>query len=119
MSQFVVRLKLPYPPSANSLWKYSGRSGVYRSPRYMQWLTAAGWEIKAQKPGHIRGNYFLRVDVERKDRRRRDIDNLIKSVSDALVQNGVVTDDSLAERITIGWSDKVSGCRVTVRELAA
>lgn len=114
----VVRLDLPFPPSTNALWK-KGRAGMYRAPRYMTWINAAGVELKRQKPRAIVGNYAIRIDLERKDKRRRDADNFIKGLSDLLVSHGVVSDDSLAEIVTVRWNTKVSGCRVTLRELAA
>ncbi len=112
-----IRIDLPFPTSTNKLWK-RGRTGMYRSPEYMTWINAAGWQLATQKPGCITGNYVIRIDLERRGRKRIDAGNFEKSVSDLLVKHGVITDDSYAERITIGWSDRVSGCRVTLREVA-
>jgi Holliday junction resolvase RusA-like endonuclease len=114
----VVRLNLPFPPSVNALWR-KGRTGMYRSPSYMTWLNSAGYMLNAQHPGCIDGNYAIRIDLERKDNKRRDCDNFIKACSDLLITHGVITDDSLAEMVTVRWSPRVTGCRVSVRAVAA
>lgn len=112
----VVQLDLPYPVSTNALWMRSSTTGqVIRSPRYAKWFQAAGNELAIQRPGCIRGKYSLEVLIERKSG-RRDIDNAIKSVSDLLVANQVVEDDSLAQRITLEWSDTIKGAWVTIRK---
>jgi Holliday junction resolvase RusA-like endonuclease len=113
-----VRLALPFPPSTNALWK-KGRTGMYRSPSYKTWLNGAGWKLNEQHPGCVRGDYAIRITLERKDRKRRDADNFVKAVSDLLVTHGVIEDDSFAEMVTIRWSPKVSGCRVVVRSVAS
>lgn len=108
-----VTLSLPFPPSVNNLWR-RGRTGMYRSPSYMTWLNAAGTMLNAQKPGKIAGHYVIAIELERKDNRRRDCDNLVKAVSDLLEQHGVIENDSLADSLTVAWSPRVSGCRVVL-----
>lgn len=108
-----VRLDLPFPPSINALWR-RGRTGMYRSPTYMTWINAAGTALSLQKPGRIDGNYIIALELERKDNRRRDCDNLIKAVSDLLELHGVIEDDCLCEGLTVAWSPRVSGCRVVL-----
>jgi len=112
----LVQLDLPYPVSTNALWMRSSTTGhIIRSPRYAKWFQAAGNELAIQRPGCIRGTYSLEVLIERKSG-RRDIDNAIKSLSDLLVANQVVEDDSLAQRITLEWSDTIKGAWVTIRK---
>ncbi len=107
-----VKLDLPYPPSVNSLYT-RGPRGVYRRPRYVSWLNEAGKHINAQRPGRVSGPYSLLVAVQKKSG-RRDIDNLVKAVSDVLVENGVIYDDQHAESVTALWADNVAGCRVVI-----
>jgi len=113
-----ITLDLPFPPSMNSLWR-KGRTGMYRSPRYMEWINAAGWELKRQKPGKIIGDYAIVVSLERKDNRRRDCDNFIKAISDLLVLHGVIEDDSMAQSVTAMWVSDVTGCRVHLASVAS
>jgi Holliday junction resolvase RusA-like endonuclease len=116
-----VTITLPFPPSMNRLWK-RGTTGMYRSPRYMSWIRAAGQELELQRPGCIAGNYIIVIQLERKDNRNRDADNFLKACSDLLQQHGVIENDALAESVTAMWVPGIKGCRVTltaVRKVAA
>lgn len=109
----VVALYLPYPTSVNRLWRKTA-TGVYRSPEYGTWFRAAGNELNAQNPGKVSGPYELRIVLGRPDRRRRDLDNTVKAISDLLVTHGVIGDDSEAIKITLEWSDAITGAHVFV-----
>lgn len=107
------------PPSANGLRKSFVRNGKIMSAKtdvYAAWRDAALWEIKAQRAGRIEGPYSLSIAVQRhwRSKRARDIDNIIKPVSDALVKAGIVSDDSLAESVSAKWSDDLGGPAVVV-----
>lgn len=109
-----VILSMPYPPSANRLWRaVAGRN--IKSAEYRSWMDRAGWEVRSQRPRGIVGRYVLTVTASAPDRRARDIDNLAKPISDCLVQCGVIGDDSSAKRIVLEWSDAiVKGGAITV-----
>lgn len=110
----IVQIELPYPVSTNALWMRSGTTGqIIKSPRYATWFRAAGNELEMQRPGCVKGRYSLEVLVQEKSG-RRDIDNLIKGLSDLLVAHQVIEDDSLARRVTIEWSDTAKGAWVTI-----
>ena len=87
-----------------------------KSTRYAAWLTEAGWTIKAQKPGRIEGKYAADIIVSRPDKRRRDLDGLLKPLLDCLVSNGVTDDDHLAQDIRIRWVEYGEGVRVTLSQ---
>ena len=56
------------------------------------WQEAASWELKkyaAAYPGKVKVYYTFFV----KDNRRRDLDNMIATVNDALVKAGIIEDD--------------------------
>lgn len=116
----LVRLQITdMPPSANSLRKSFVRNGRVVSAKtdaYSSWREAAIWEIASQRAGRIEGPYVLSIAAQRnwRSKRARDIDNVIKPVSDALVKAGIVKDDSLAERVTAQWADDLGGPAVVV-----
>lgn len=58
---------------------------------------------------------------EGKDRRPRDISNLIKAPEDLLVKHGIIEkdDNSIVRSISAKWSDEVEGVRVTVASIFA
>jgi crossover junction endodeoxyribonuclease RusA len=107
-----IRLTLPLPPSVNRLWR-TGRGRLYRSAEYAAWRNEAIWSIKLQARGaSIAGPYSIAVEFQRPDRRRRDLDNLLKALSDALVDAGVLEDDSDAQEIRLCWRGTGRSCEV-------
>lgn len=110
----MVRIELPYPPSLNNLFA-NGKKGRYRVPEYNAWFALASAKVKdSHRAGY--GPYSVHIAVRRPDKRRRDLGNLEKAVSDLLVAHGVVKDDCLAERITLQWaSDLPAECVVLVQ----
>lgn len=92
------------PPSTNALWRVASGGRGYKSARYATWSASAQLELMAQRLPAVAGPYALHVRFARPDRRARDLDNLIKPVSDLLVTMRVIESDHLAQRITAEWS---------------
>jgi crossover junction endodeoxyribonuclease RusA len=110
----MIWLDLPFPPSANSIWRnVKGRTLL--SARYRAWIEAAASMISIyRKAATVAGPYTLQIQAGRPDKRKRDIDNLIKPVSDALVNGGIVEGDHLCQEVTACWLPGVTGVRVLV-----
>ena len=113
-----ITLRLPYPTSVNRIWR-SGKGKVFRSTEYQAWIAEAQgcWLQQKSKQEHktIKGEYCLSIKAARPDKRRRDIGNLEKVVSDLLESMGVIEDDCLANRITMEWTTEITdGILVTV-----
>lgn len=108
-----IQIHIPYPPSANRLW-IRAKKGMRKSDEYTRWLTEAGWRIKEQRPGRIEGPYKLSIQAVRPDKRRRDLDNLLKPVSDVLQSVGVIADDCDCELITARWVTVGHGIHVLI-----
>lgn len=53
----------------------------------------------------IAGAYHLEIIANPPDRRRRDLGNLEKPISDFLTTVGIVEDDSLAQSILMKWAN--------------
>ena len=109
----MVELVLPYPPSANKLWTRT-RKGMRRTDSYNRWLHCAGWAVRTQRPKKISGLYKLTIQAVRPDKRRRDIDNLIKPISDLLQTLGIVKDDCDCEMVSARWVTAGEGVSVLV-----
>jgi crossover junction endodeoxyribonuclease RusA len=111
----MIELSLPFPPTTNNLYA-NGKKGRYRTPTYDAWLKEAGWALNIQRPGSIEGQYRLTITAQRPDRRARDVDNLIKPLSDLLKKHGVIEDDSKALSVSAEWagSEPVKGAQVLV-----
>ena len=88
-----IIIDLPIGPSVNEL--YPDRGGRRcKSRKYRAWLTAAGWELKLQKPVKVEGPYRLLVKLP--PAMRGDCSNRIKAVEDLLVSHGITPDDRYA-----------------------
>ncbi len=121
----IIRIVLTdMPPSANAMRAHFVDGGKVRSVKsqpYAAWKKAAAWEIASGRPGRVDGPYRLSIAAQRdwRSKRARDIDNLIKPVSNALVAAGVVSDDSMAESVSAKWADNLGGPAVVVLICAA
>lgn len=102
------------PPSANAMrssFIKGGKVVSVKSKPYAAWKAAAAWEIASADKGKVTGPYRLYIAAQRdwRSKRARDIDNIIKPVSDALVASGLIKDDSLAEEVSAKWADNLDG----------
>lgn len=99
--------------------KQRGFSKNSKSRRFNSWRNfgveadATHGETQCELP--ICDEVEVIIMVERIDRRKRDIDNLVKCCLDALVRNKIITDDCKVQRLTIEWGP-VKGARVKVRD---
>lgn len=95
-------LSLPYPPSANSLWRaWKGRN--IKSAAYRKWLAECASDLATQPVEPIPGPYRMTIIVNRPDRRRRDLSNTIKPLEDALQAAGLIRDDADCQRLLVLW----------------
>jgi crossover junction endodeoxyribonuclease RusA len=94
--------------------------GRIKTKKYRDWLTAMGGHLIDQKVLPITGPFAVLVGVTRPDRRKRDLDNMIKPILDLLTIHGLIDDDSLAQYITLEWTrgDASAGVRVTLTALS-
>ena len=112
----ITVITLPTPPSTNGL--FSGTTRRHRSPKYDEWITEAGWELKRQRPTPVPGAVCLHLEVKEPTVRRRDLSNYFKSVEDLLVTHGVIEGDDqrFVRRIIMEWAD-IDGARITIKRL--
>ncbi len=110
----MIEVRLPFPVSSNDVWSRT-KTGIRKSDEYKAWLTEAGYALNRQKPQKIAGKYELSIIASRPDKRRRDIDNIIGSVSDLLQKHGVIENDYLCEFVAATWATDGEGVRVFVR----
>ncbi|WP_339057369.1 RusA family crossover junction endodeoxyribonuclease [Candidatus Regiella endosymbiont of Tuberolachnus salignus] len=116
------RLVLPYPPTLNSYWRHD-RGKNYISKKGRQYRTEVMALIARESLAlRLTSKLCVKVWVHVPDRRKRDLDNLLKAPLDALVQAGMIADDSLIDDLHIIRAEPVKGgkleIRITEREVA-
>jgi crossover junction endodeoxyribonuclease RusA len=111
----MIELTLPWPPTINTYWRnVNGKTLL--SAKGREYRKAVADQVLIQRAAkHV--DYAVRVEIQafRPDRRRRDLDNLLKAVLDGMVHAGVMEDDALIEDLRIYWADEVGGMvKVTI-----
>src|SRR6056297_3429442 len=116
-----IGLTLPWPPSVNHYWKRNRNGGVRVGVAGVRFrdevMFAALQQLKPLRS--LSGPVSVSIVACQPDRRRRDLDNLLKSTLDALTAAKIYGDDSQIHELDIRWGKRVDGGRldVTVREL--
>jgi crossover junction endodeoxyribonuclease RusA len=108
---------LPFPPSTNHYWRHVGRR-VLISREGRQYRQAVA-ELAAAESWPKFGAQRISVQIEAwmPDKRRRDLDNLLKSLLDSLTHAGVWDDDSQIDGIAIWRAPLIGGMvKVEVRK---
>lgn len=96
-----VLLSLPFPPSANRLWRHwQGRTLLSREGRQYREQVAREW-LAARAQGFGRAKLRVSIVAWMPDARRRDLDNLLKASGDAMMRAGAFADDSQIVRLCI------------------
>jgi crossover junction endodeoxyribonuclease RusA len=102
-------ITLPWPPSVNHYWRnFRGRTVI--STKGRQYRTAVAEQVLVQRGAqHYTAPLKVEIEAWRPDRRKRDLDNLLKAVLDSLAHAGVFEDDSQIVDLRIYWSEHIGG----------
>lgn len=109
---------LPWPPSVNHYWGTRGKVRFIGAAgkAFRQATVVAWYATRAQGFGNAR----LKVAVEAypPDRRKRDLDNVLKAAFDALSHARAYEDDSQIDWLSVERKEvrKESGLLVTIQE---
>ncbi len=109
----IIHLNLPWPPSVNRYWRHptrgrlAGRHLISAQGRAYRETVAI--QVLAQGAVKQVGRLALVADAFPPDARRRDLDNLFKSLLDALQHAGVVEDDNQFDALAIRRQHRVQG----------
>jgi crossover junction endodeoxyribonuclease RusA len=107
-------LCLPYPPSVNHVWRMvHGRMLISREGRRFREHVQA--ILAARREPRLDGRLALVADVAPPDRRRRDIDNVQKTLLDALEKGGAYRDDCQIDLLVARRRPPVEGGACHVR----
>jgi len=105
----MFQIELPWPPSINHYWRHT-RTGHY--------ISRAGKAFREKViytclkvPGKFseKDRLYITIDAYPPDRRKRDLDNVLKSLLDSLQHAGVYKDDSQIDRLSISRKMPLEG----------
>jgi Holliday junction resolvase RusA-like endonuclease len=106
-------LFLPYPPSVNKYWRHVGfRTLISREGRRFRKHVIAILASIGCKP--IQGPLIAEVEVYPPDNRRRDLDNVLKALFDALGHGKAYYDDFQIVELHVKKCEIVPGGKVRV-----
>ena len=108
-----MRLELPFPPSINHYYRiWRGHAVISSEGRAYREKVCAILAGRGVRP--ISGSLQMRIEVFPPDNRRRDLDNLQKSLWDSLQHGGAYHDDSQVIRYEVEKFEVVSDGKVVV-----
>ena len=115
----VATLILPLPPSINSYFAtFQGRRIISKAGRDFKKFTA-DYCLVSRVPKFGSSRLSMCLSIHPRDRRINDLSNRIKSLEDALVQAGVMDDDSQIDFLQVkrGEIRKGGECVVMIKEI--
>ncbi len=102
----MIQLRIPFPPSTNTYYRMvNNRMLISEKGRaYRKNVLAACMEQLKRFP-NLSGRLSIKITAAAPDKRRRDLDNMLKATLDSLQHAGVYLDDSQVDDLQIIRSD--------------
>ena len=118
----ILKLQLPWPPSWNKLYRIAG-SRMYKTSEARDYenvvhgifLEVPGWHSK--RFGNKRVS--VQIDICPPDKRRRDLDNLLKIINDSLETAKIIDNDCQIDFLSIKRGPKLKDgiINLVIREI--
>ena len=108
-----IQLELPYPPSVNHYW---GQAGNHRfiGKKGKEFRAAVSDAVCEAGIQALEGRLAVHVALYPPDRRKRDIDNVLKSLLDACEHAGCYENDSQIDELHIIRRDVIKDGACTI-----
>ena len=110
----MIEFLLPYPPTMNHYW-CRGRYGTFISAKGRNFRRSVGIIVAAYRVESLEGPLAIGITMIPPDNRRRDIDNILKPLLDALQHAGCYEDDSQIVHLNIHKNEPQKPGNVLVR----
>lgn len=116
MSQ--IKITLPYPPSVNHYWGQVG-SKKFLGKKGKEFREAVIIAVYNARQGALNGRLHMEVYLYPPDNRKRDVDNILKPLLDALEHASVYENDSQIDKLCVTRMEvaKDGYCEVTISEI--
>lgn len=112
----MIRISLPMPPSVNGLYANKKAGGRTKTAEYKAWRKLASTNIKESHRQAL-GPYKISIQLRQSAvSSLSDIANREKSVSDLLVEHGVIKDDRYCQSLFMTWSEDIEADCVVILE---
>ena len=106
--------KFPYPPSLNHLYAtFKGRRILSATGRKYK-KAVADIVLLTPDTKKLSGSVYIDIQVYVPDKRRRDLDNIVKIIFDSLGNAGLFEDDSQVDEFRVTRKEKVKDGYVIV-----
>ena len=116
----MINVKLPWPPTVNTYYGNAKNGRKYLTKRGRDFKKEAVVQLMVQKaPLALAGRLEVRIEAHPPDRRKRDIDNIIKPLLDCITDYGLWLDDEQIDilRIRRRSIEKPGYVRVYIMEI--
>jgi len=111
----MIELELPLPPSINDYYGRAKDGHVFIKEPGMKFRSDVAFLIAHKGVDKLEGNLIIEIDMHPPDNGAHDLDNIQKSLLDALAHGGIYGDDFQIKRIEIEMCDVVKGGKVFIR----
>jgi len=99
-------IKLPYPPTINHYYARTKSGRVYITKKGTAYRTLVGQMLMIQGVRRTQGDLEVEIKAFPPDRRKRDVDNLLKALLDSMEHGGAYVNDSQIKKLTIEMMPK-------------
>ena len=115
----MITLRLPWPPSLNHMYTPTRRGQILKKTG-REYVELAVTMARLQRAGmSVRGQSRVTITACPPDRRRRDLDNLLKMPLDCCVKAGAIDDDSQIQSLAIQWGPVSKDAHLLVEVIPA
>lgn len=115
----MIDLTLPFPPTVNTYYRnIAGKTLI--SAKGREYRAAVADQVLIQRGAKLlAGRLSVTIVAHVPDKRRRDLDNLLKSTLDSLTHAGCWIDDSQVDSLTITRGPIGGMLKVSIRTIVA
>lgn len=116
----VLEGNIPVKKNSKQIIYVRGKPIIISSKSHKEWHTRAMWQLKAQRLKPIKGPVKIEMVAEFKTKRKKDLDGVLSSILDLLVDAGIIEDDThtIVKYISILFAGYGPKTIITIQEYA-